>query len=153
MKAKNFGKLIALALCVAMAFSMSATAFATGPSEVNTGDVDYETVAIGGGLSVAGINADGQLAPSTWEMYSIGERTAGQIIRIQASWYPKTANMHIGLIKAGATETNLYNGTDGSVDIVTTIPVDGTYYLMIANPSTATTLTDIHWTVSVYNPA
>lgn len=148
MKTKKFGKLIALALCVAMAFSMSATAFAAGPSENNAGYVGVETV------ETVAIEADDNstLAPSTYKMYSLGELTAGQIVRIVATWEDSTYDLHIGLVLGGSTGTNLYVGTDGFVDIYTTIPKDGTYYLMIANPSTTETLTDIHWAVAVYNP-
>lgn len=160
MKTKEFGKLIAFALCIAMAFSMSATAFAAEPSEVNTDNMGGETIAVGSdeGLAIAEIkNLDSSntitLEKSTAKAYYIDKLTAGQIVRIEAKWSSSSLNLHIGIALGTSTGTNLYNGTNGSVDIYTTVPVDGDYYLIVANPSTSSAITITELTVTVYDPA
>ena len=84
MKTKSFGKLIALVLCVAMAFSMSVTAFAAEPVEVDTGNASKEAAVIGANtiVELSNVNTSGTLPASTFEMYPIGDLTAGQIVEI-----------------------------------------------------------------------
>lgn len=149
MKTKRFGRLIAFALCIAMAFSMSATAFAAEPFEVNTDNVDSEPVAVNSLDSRTNIT----LAASTANVYYIDKLTAGQIVRIMAKWDERDLNLHIGIALGTSTGTNLYNGTNGTVDIYTTVPVDGDYYLIVANPSTSDEITITKLTVEVYSPA
>ena len=150
MKTKGFGKLIALALCIAMAFSMSATAFAAGPSEANTANVGGEPVAVHNLDSSDDVIT---LDASTAKVYYIAKLTAGQIVEIKATWNESNMNLHIGIALGTSTGTNLYNGTNGSVDILTTVPVDGDYYLIVANPSTSSKITITELTVTVYDPA
>ena len=149
MKTKGFGKLIALALCVAMAFSMSATAFAAGPSEANLVNVDSEPVAV----NTLDSSTDIILAASTAKVYYINKLTAGQIVRIEATWGKDNLNLHIGIALGTSTGTNLYNATGGTVDIVTKVPVEGDYYLIVANPSTSSAITITNLKVTVYSPA
>lgn len=155
MKTKSFGKLIALALCVAMAFSMPVTAFAAEPVEVDTGSASKETTVSGADkiFDLSNVNTYSTLLASKYEMYPIGKLTAGQIVEIKASWTPATENLHIGLFLNGSSGSKLYKATNGSVDVLTVVPVNGTYYLMIANPSTTEDLYNVHWSVSVYAPA
>ena len=74
-------------------------------------------------------------------MYDIGTLSAGQSVVINVVWTPGTSPIHIGLVKSTSSTGNLVSLTGGSKSITATVSSAGTYYLMIANPSSTTNLT------------
>ena len=154
MKTKKSGKLIAFVLCVAMAFSMSATAFAAEPSEENVWMVNSNSNAIevAGVLSTEDGSSDNALEPASGKMFYLGKLTAGQIVNVQATWTPSDVNLYIGLVLSGSSGTNLYTGTNGTLNAYTTVPEDGEYYILFANLSTSKPIETLTSTVTLSNP-
>ena len=73
-------------------------------------------------------------------MYNIGTLSAGQSVKITVTWNPGTSPIHIGLVKSSSSTGNLLSLTGGNRSFTATVNSAGTYYLMIANPSTSVDL-------------
>ena len=148
-KTNNLTKLLALVLSLVMMCSMSVSAFAAEVtdveytqdgenSEVITIDLD-EVLA-----NAEEINLNGRtvvtLAASTLAKTNIGTLSAGQSVTIKVTWSSTSLPLHVGLMKTTASSGNLVSVTGGSATITATVNSAGTYYLVVANPSTTTAL-------------
>lgn len=148
-KVKVLSKLTALVLSVTMAFSLSATASAAEVTNVaysqSNANCEIVTIDLDEILATANIanpNARSpvSLDPSQAKLFNIGTLSAGQVVNLRATWTPVTSELHIGLVLSTASSGELAVVTGGSANLNATVPVAGTYYLMIANPSTTATL-------------
>lgn len=143
-KTSKLSKLVAMVLCLVMACSMSAVAFAAEVCDVDytQDNVNSEVVTID--LDEILANAEEfnpnarsiSLESSSYKMYNIGSLTAGQNVVINVKWTPSNYALHIGLVKSSSSTGNLLSVTGGSASFTATVNSAGTYYLMIANPST-----------------
>lgn len=148
-KTSKLRKLFALALCLVMACSMSIGAFAAEISDVEytqkSGNCEVVTIDLDDVLAIAEeFNPNARsisLPASTYKMYDIGTLSAGQSVVINVVWTPGTSPIHIGLVKSTSSTGNLVSLTGGSKSITANVSSAGTYYLMIANPSSTTNLT------------
>lgn len=145
-KTNTLTKLLALVLSLVMMCSMSVSAFAA-----EVADVEYEqngenceviTIDLDEVLANAeDINLNGRtivpLPTSTLAKTNIGALSAGQSVIINVTWNSKTLPLHIGLMKTTASSGNLLSVTGGSASITATVNSAGTYYLVVANPSTS----------------
>ena len=154
MRKRAFEKMIALVLCTVLTFSVTSTAFATGPSEVSSDSIDEAVIAgLNNVVLVEDINVSNSdtiiLDPMDIKMYALGSLEAKQVVRIQAKWTPISEVLMIGIISTAASENCLYRATNGAVDIIRTVPADGEYYLMMMNlsPASALIITGLNATV------
>lgn len=149
-KTNTLTKLLALVLSLVMMCSMSVSAFAaevvdveydqeTENCEVITIDLDE----ILDDADIENLNARGNivLEPSKARLYTVGTLSAGQSVIINVKWNEGTYPVHVGLVKSTSSTGNLVSLTGGSRSITATVKTAGTYYLMIANPSTTQKLT------------
>ena len=155
MKKRTLEKFIALVLCTVLAFSVTSTAFATGPSEVTSDSIDETVIAgLNNVVLVDDINVSNSdtiaLGQMDVKMYDLGSLEAEQMVRIRAVWEPESEVLMIGLISAAVSDNCLYRATNGAVDIIKTISADGEYYLMVMNLSPITALTITELSVTVY---
>lgn len=147
-KTNNLTRLLALVLSLVMMCSMSVGAFAAEVEDVEyTQDgencevvtIDLEEVL----ANAEEVNPNARsftLEHSTYKMYNIGTLSAGQSVAITVTWTPGTSPIHIGLVKSSSSTGNLLSLTGGSRSFTATVSSAGTYYLMIANPSTSVDL-------------
>ena len=149
MKTRSFGKLIALVLCVAMAFSVSATAFAAEPSKVEYTQSDMAgnaiTIDMPKIMAMSNIkmpNADKtskketiQLGANQIAMKKFGELSANQVVEITVSCTPTVDELHVGLVLDTASSGRLAVVEGGNGTIYALVPTSGTYILMIGNPT------------------
>ena len=150
MRKRAFEKMIALVLCTVLTFSITSTAFATGPSEVSSDSIDEAVIAgLNNVVLVDDVNDTIVLDPMDIKMYALGSLEAKQVVRIQAKWTPISEFLMIGIISTTASENCLYRATNGVVDIIGTVPSDGEYYLMMMNlsPASALIITGLNATV------
>ena len=150
MKTKIFGKLIALALCVAMAFSMSSTAFAAAPSEGEYFNDDsgnsITIVSIDNTLTddsaVAPIASHNiTLEPRTGVLLTIGKLSSYQKFSVDLSWAfsepnnGSTPSILMGIQEKSASGHQGYVFTGSSKYLSITVEYAGTYLLFLGNPS------------------
>lgn len=150
MRKRTLEKIIALVLCTVLAFSVTSTAFATGPSEDSSDSIDEAVIAgLNNVVLVDDVNDTIVLDPMDIKMYALGSLEAKQVVRIQAKWTPISEFLMIGIISTTASENCLYRATNGVVDIIGTVPSDGEYYLMMMNlsPASALIITGLNATV------
>lgn len=149
-KTSNLSKVIALALSLIMAFSMSASAFAAEVADITysqaTDNCEVITIDLDEILAetdVENLNARASisLGASKAKLFNIGTLSADQTVTITVKWTPSNYNLHIGLVKSTSSSGNLAVVSGGSATINATVSSAGTYYLMIANPSTTQDLT------------
>lgn len=149
-KTSSLSKLIALALSLIMACSMSVSAFAAEvPDTVysqNTENCEVITIDLDEILAetdVENLNARASITldASKAKLYNIGTLSANQTVTIKVVWTPSNYDLHIGLVKSTSSGGNLAVVSGGSATINATVSSAGTYYLMIANPSTTQNLT------------
>lgn len=149
-KTNNLSKLIALVLSLVMMCSMSVSAFAAEVADVEYTQAGENCEVINIDLDevlaeAEEININGRtvltLAASTLAKANIGTLSAGQSVTINVSWSSTTLPLHVGLMKTTASSGNLVSVTGGSASITATVNSAGTYYLVVANPSTSTALT------------
>lgn len=142
-KTSKLSKLVAMVLCLVMACSMSVAAFAAEAADVGYAQENANPEVVTIDLDEALANAEEfnpnarsiSLEASKYKMYSIGNLSAGQKVVINVKWTPSNYALHIGLVKSGSSTGNLLSVTGGSSSFTATVNSDGTYYLMIANPS------------------
>lgn len=148
-KTNNLTKLLALVLSLVMMCSMSVSAFAAEVADVEyTQDgencevitIDLDEVL----ANAEEVNLNGRtvltLAASTLGKTNIGTLSAGQSVTINVTWSSTSLPLHVGLMKTTASSGNLVSVTGGSASITATVNSAGTYYLVVANPSTTTAL-------------
>lgn len=150
MKTKTLGKLIALALCVAMAFSMSSTAFAAAPSEGEyfNDDLGNSITIVSGNNTLADDSAVAPIAshkitlePRTGVYFTVGKLSANQEFSVEASWAfaepndGSTPSLLIGLQEENQSGHQGYVITGSSETFRIVVNVAGTYYLFLGNPS------------------
>ena len=149
-KTNNLTKLLALVLSLVMMCSMSVSAFAAEMPDVeyNQDSEIGEVITIDLDEALANaeeVNLNGRtvlnLAASTLAKANIGSLSAGQSVTINVTWSSKTLPLHVGLMKTTASSGNLASVTGGSASITATVNSAGSYYLVVANPSTTTALT------------
>lgn len=145
-KTNNLTKLLALGLSLVMMCSMSVSAFAAEVPDVeyNQDSENCEVITIDldevlDSAEEVNLNARANvtLAKSTYVKYNIGSLSAGQSVLIVVSWDPETLPLHVGLVKSTASTGNLVSVSDGYAAFTATVNSAGTYYLMVANPSTS----------------
>ena len=150
---KSLRKFFALALCMIMACSLSVGAFAAEVSatEYSQNGTSNEVVTINldevlSETDIENLNSRGNiiLDASKAKLYNVGSLRAGQTVNINVVWGPSNYELHIGLVKSSSSTGNLAVVRGGSASINATVPTAGTYYLMIANPSTTQALTVSH---------
>lgn len=148
-KTNNLTKLLALVLSLVMMCSMSVSAFAAEVPDVeyNQDSENCEVITIDLDEVLANaeeINMNGRtvltLAASTLAKTNIGTLSAGQSVTINVTWSSTSLPLHVGLMKTTASSGNLLSVTGGSASITATVNSAGTYYLVVANPSTTTAL-------------
>lgn len=149
-KTNTLTKLLALVLSLVMMCAMSVGAFASELADVEyTQDGENCTVItidlddILAEADVGNLNARSSitLEASQARLYSVGTLSADQSVIIIVEWEEGDYPLHIGLVKASASTANLVSVTGGSAAFTATVSTAGTYYLMIANPSTSQDLT------------
>lgn len=147
MKTKGFGKLIALVLCMAMAFSMSSTAFAAEPTanvEAGNGAAIISVDNTQAGASVAAEIPVFHYPLKAHEgiKLSLGTLTAGQTVTVIVGWkyseddISTTPVLHIGLPVSTATSFEAIE-LESKEPLVVEFKVNTTapYSLFLANPS------------------
>lgn len=147
-KTNNLTKLLAFVLSLVMMCSMSVSAFAAEVADVeyvqDNENGEVVTIDLDEVFATAEeVNPNVRsftLGSSTYKMYNIGTLSAGQSVDIAVSWTPGTSPVHIGLVKSSSSTGNLLSLTGGSRSFTATVNSAGTYYLMIANPSTSVDL-------------
>lgn len=152
MKTKGFGRLIALMLCVAMAFSLSSTAFAAEPLDGEYPNIEVEngaTIISGDGvLSVDSTIEPGRvygitLDPNNGIFVPIGTFSAGEDFTVTVAWayadssITSTPSIRIGVQEASASGHVGYVYSNSPKRINYTFESAGTYYLFFGNPSTS----------------
>ncbi len=149
-KTNNLTKLVALVLSLTMMCAMSTSAFAAEVADIEytQGGENCEVITIDldeilNDVDVENLNARGNitLEPSQAKLYLVGTLSAGQSVIINVVWEEGTYPLHIGLVKSTASTASLLSVTGGSKSFIATVNTAGTYYLMIANPSTTQELT------------
>lgn len=147
-KTNTLTKLLALVLSLVMMCSMSVSAFAAEVADVEYApdieNCEVITIDLNEVLAKAeefNLNARSIfLEHSTYKMYNIGTLSAGQSVKITVTWKPVTSPIHIGLVKSSSSTGNLLSLTGGNRSFTATVNSAGTYYLMIANPSSSVDL-------------
>lgn len=151
MKTKGFGRLIALVLCMAMAFSVTSTAFAAEPSDSAYYNIETENGvaivsvdnALAGEPAIAPIyNNSISLNAGQGIMIPIGTLTAGQKVVLDAHWYydnNKTIIPSIDVALPLSTQTTfpVHRITGNSDTFTFTVNSAGTFSLFIGNPSSS----------------
>lgn len=146
MKTKGFGKLIALVLCMAMAFSVSSTAFAAEPSS---------NVEAGNGASIVSVDntlaGDSAVAPiydnsipldaGTGILIPLGTLAVGQTVTVKADWeytdekVTTTPSLAVALPLSSQTTFDTYVITGISATVTFTVKTAAAFSLYIGNPS------------------
>lgn len=159
MKAKHFGKLIALVLCMAMAFSMSVTAFAAEPSS----NIEAEN-----GAAIAGVDStlasDSAVAPVYDNSFTLGKNgyllipfgtlTVGQTVTVKAEWEytdkkaTGTPSLEVGMPTSTQTTFDTYVITGTSATITFTVKTAASFILYIGNPSSVYDL-DVNFNITI----
>lgn len=149
-KTNNLTKLLALVLSLVVMCSMSVSAFAAEVADVEYAqdgeNCEVITINLDEILTetdIENLNARGSitLEASQAKLYNVGTLSAGQSVVIIVEWEQGTYPLHIGLVKSTSSTGNLVSITGGSKTFTATVSTAGTYYLMIANPSTSQKLT------------
>lgn len=148
-KTNKLTKLLALVLSLVMMCSMSVSAFAAEVANVeyaqDGADCEIITIDLDDILSNAEeVNpysrATYSLPKSSFTRINVGTLSAGQSVVINVSWTPTNLPLEVGLVKSTDSTVTLLSLTGGAARITATAKVAGSYYIMLANPSTTTAL-------------
>lgn len=129
-----------------MALSSSISAFAAEPADIAYNQSDSAEI-IEVDVDEILANAENPTARSVTlpasraYKYNIGQLSKGQKVIINVKWSPVSSALHVGLVKSTSSTGNLVSVTGGSKSITATVNSAGTYYLMVANPSTTKAVT------------